>query len=311
MRTKEKIILAILLAFFPLASWTHPGRTDSSGGHYVRTGGYGYEVGSYHYHGGYSAPRASAPRVRTPRVRVPEAATEWYQALSPEEIIVVEEFLTDRGFFHGLCIGIWTEELESALTEFCAVTKKKKASLIKTMIANARRRKSQSPAKNSMSTPDPLSAEANEALLDFPFTKIKPWVESNGGKIQFEPKRKELRIETKLGYLVSFRVGSNRYSVNNESFSSPLAPRIILEQTWVHNSMIEKINEVENRPIPAASAVSISPGDTKPLDTVFSPRTSNEGTLAEAPTEPVIEDKSENISKLESILRKMKERKRK
>ncbi len=60
MRSKRaKFSAALLICFiliFTLMSVTyaHPGRTDKNGGHYVRTAGYGYTVGSYHYHNGGS-----------------------------------------------------------------------------------------------------------------------------------------------------------------------------------------------------------------------------------------------------------------
>lgn len=53
----RKILVATTLIIFLITSpaLSHPGRTDSSGGHHVRTPGWGYPVGSYHYHnGGYS-----------------------------------------------------------------------------------------------------------------------------------------------------------------------------------------------------------------------------------------------------------------
>lgn len=52
------VILLVCLAFvFSLTSITyaHPGRTDKNGGHYVRSSGWGYAIGSYHYHNGGSS----------------------------------------------------------------------------------------------------------------------------------------------------------------------------------------------------------------------------------------------------------------
>lgn len=48
---KLKIIILIILLILiaPLLSYSHSGRTDSSGGHYDRS------TGEYHYHHGYSA----------------------------------------------------------------------------------------------------------------------------------------------------------------------------------------------------------------------------------------------------------------
>jgi hypothetical protein len=50
---KKLSILTLLLALVAVLSVptnAHPGRTDERGGHYVRTPGWGYDVGSYHYH---------------------------------------------------------------------------------------------------------------------------------------------------------------------------------------------------------------------------------------------------------------------
>lgn len=50
------LIIICLLSLNALSfnnfAYAHPGRTDSYGGHYVRTAGWGYPVGSYHYHSG-------------------------------------------------------------------------------------------------------------------------------------------------------------------------------------------------------------------------------------------------------------------
>jgi hypothetical protein len=43
-------ILIVLCSLTWIIAFAHPGRTDSNGGHWVRTEGWGYEVGTYHYH---------------------------------------------------------------------------------------------------------------------------------------------------------------------------------------------------------------------------------------------------------------------
>lgn len=51
----KKRIIALTLALsllLPTTALAHKGRTDSSGGHYVRTAVKGYTVGTYHYHSG-------------------------------------------------------------------------------------------------------------------------------------------------------------------------------------------------------------------------------------------------------------------
>ncbi len=61
---KQIKIVALLCALILLPStkiiFAHPGRTDDNGGHYVRTEGHGYPVGSYHYHNGGETTSSSA-----------------------------------------------------------------------------------------------------------------------------------------------------------------------------------------------------------------------------------------------------------
>lgn len=53
MKKLKSLFLSLLIALlFSSTSFAHPGRTDSNGGHYVRTSGWGYKVGTYHYHSG-------------------------------------------------------------------------------------------------------------------------------------------------------------------------------------------------------------------------------------------------------------------
>lgn len=50
----RKVICALFILSISISfpANAHPGRTDKYGGHYVRTSGWGYPVGSYHYHNG-------------------------------------------------------------------------------------------------------------------------------------------------------------------------------------------------------------------------------------------------------------------
>ncbi len=50
--TSLLLALVMLLMVFSPFALAHPGRTDSLGGHYVRKSGWGYKVGTYHYHKG-------------------------------------------------------------------------------------------------------------------------------------------------------------------------------------------------------------------------------------------------------------------
>ncbi len=44
------LVLLLIMCFTVASAFAHPGRTDRYGGHHVRTSGWGYPVGSYHYH---------------------------------------------------------------------------------------------------------------------------------------------------------------------------------------------------------------------------------------------------------------------
>lgn len=53
MKKLKSLSLSLIIALlFSSTCFAHPGRTDSNGGHYVRTSGWGYTVGTYHYHSG-------------------------------------------------------------------------------------------------------------------------------------------------------------------------------------------------------------------------------------------------------------------
>lgn len=81
----------------PLMVDAHPGRTDARGGHYVRTAGWGYPVGSYHYHnGGPSKP-------------------------NPKDIVdirKVQERLNELGYDCGPADGVKGPQTEDAIKQF-------------------------------------------------------------------------------------------------------------------------------------------------------------------------------------------------
>lgn len=52
MKKLLSILLALSIFLGPVSAFAHPGRTDKCGGHYVRKAGWGYKVGTYHYHSG-------------------------------------------------------------------------------------------------------------------------------------------------------------------------------------------------------------------------------------------------------------------
>lgn len=49
----KKLIAFFSACFLLLTAFAHPGRTDARGGHYVTAEGWGYAVGTYHYHDKY------------------------------------------------------------------------------------------------------------------------------------------------------------------------------------------------------------------------------------------------------------------
>ncbi|MEE0896246.1 MAG: YHYH domain-containing protein [Acutalibacteraceae bacterium] len=60
-------ILMVLCSLTWIIAFAHPGRTDSNGGHWVRTEGWGYEVGTYHYHNNGYSENAYTPPAITPQ----------------------------------------------------------------------------------------------------------------------------------------------------------------------------------------------------------------------------------------------------
>lgn len=47
------VVITIAIIVLSISAFAHPGRTDSNSGHSVNTEGWGYEVGTYHYHDKY------------------------------------------------------------------------------------------------------------------------------------------------------------------------------------------------------------------------------------------------------------------
>jgi hypothetical protein len=60
-------ILMVLCSLTWIIAFAHPGRTDSTGGHWVRTEGWGYEVGTYHYHNDGTNENTYTPPAITPQ----------------------------------------------------------------------------------------------------------------------------------------------------------------------------------------------------------------------------------------------------
>lgn len=104
------VILLVCLAFvYSLTSITyaHPGRTDKNGGHYVRTSGWGYSVGSYHYHNGGSAPAVSMKKQ-------PVNNASAYS----DEFLKIQKRLTELGYDCGTLDGIKGPITKNAVIKF-------------------------------------------------------------------------------------------------------------------------------------------------------------------------------------------------
>ncbi len=95
------LTLSALLLSTPFTSTeAHPGRTDRNGGHYVRTAGWGYPVGTYHYHNG--GPAKQAPEDKEDK----------------EEVRKIQQKLNELGFDCGAADGIMGPKTEEAIKEF-------------------------------------------------------------------------------------------------------------------------------------------------------------------------------------------------
>jgi hypothetical protein len=82
----------------------HPGRTDANGGHYVRTSGWGYPVGSYHYHANPrsgSQPTSSSDGIGT----LMTIFLALYMLLLPLCAWVASR--NDQPWWHGLLAGLF------------------------------------------------------------------------------------------------------------------------------------------------------------------------------------------------------------
>ncbi|MBU3143565.1 peptidoglycan-binding protein [Clostridium sp. CF012] len=111
MKFKSKILsimAATLIVFSTYASvGAHSGRTDSKGGHYVRTAGKGYPVGSYHYHnGGSSTIKATSP------------SNSSASSSSTSNIKKIQQKLNDLGYSCGVADGSMGTKTKNAIKNF-------------------------------------------------------------------------------------------------------------------------------------------------------------------------------------------------
>lgn len=95
------LCLITITAIPCLFTEAHPGRTDSNGGHYVRTAGWGYEVGSYHYHNG--GPSKNKPK------ESPKYSNDMKR---------IQERLNELGYDCGEADGIKGPQTEQAIKNF-------------------------------------------------------------------------------------------------------------------------------------------------------------------------------------------------
>lgn len=80
------IISFVFIMFFSINVLAHSGRTDSYGGHYVRTAGKGYPVGTYHYHSGPYTGYTVSYQGEVPAALKAKSTVEAYAAEEPKNI---------------------------------------------------------------------------------------------------------------------------------------------------------------------------------------------------------------------------------
>lgn len=109
----RRIVLALALFWLALGSFAHPGRADNLGGHYVRKSGWGYPVGSYHYHSG-----PYAGYIVSTKGEVPAAFKKSNTAPKGNNVLKVQERLNKLGYSCGKPDGKMGTKTKSALKAF-------------------------------------------------------------------------------------------------------------------------------------------------------------------------------------------------
>jgi hypothetical protein len=111
MKYKKKFLsitaTALIILFTYSSVGAHPGRTDSSGGHNVRTAGWGYKVGSYHYHSGTSNSKAVVSNSSY-------TSNNGYSSNTKE----VQQKLNELGYSCGAEDGIMGTKTRNAIKKF-------------------------------------------------------------------------------------------------------------------------------------------------------------------------------------------------
>lgn len=108
----------IILLFLASIAAAHPGRTDGNGGHYVRTAGHGYPVGSYHYH----TAEPSYYKASTPQILPTGKIT--YSGFSREDYKLIQQDLKQSGFYGGSIDGVFGSKSLIALKSYQTVVNK-------------------------------------------------------------------------------------------------------------------------------------------------------------------------------------------
>lgn len=102
MKKLKTISLALIMTLLiSVTSFAHPGRLDSKGGHYVRTAGWGYPVGSYHYHR-----------------KAPQAVKKKSTKSSSNTVKKVQTKLNSLGYNCGKADGIMGSKTKTAIKKF-------------------------------------------------------------------------------------------------------------------------------------------------------------------------------------------------
>ena len=110
MKFKNKILsitAATLIIFSTYASvGAHSGRTDSKGGHYVRTAGKGYPVGSYHYHNGGSS-----------TIKTTSSNSSSASSSSTSNVKKIQQKLNELGYSCGVADGLMGTKTKNAMRQ--------------------------------------------------------------------------------------------------------------------------------------------------------------------------------------------------
>lgn len=120
-KTKIISLVLVLMIFFNVTVFAHPGRLDSDGGHYVRTAGWGYKVGTYHYHQGKYAGYTVSYRGEIPKTFKNTKTSKIKKntkAVGNDLIKKVQSKLNSLGYNCGKADGIQGSKTTIAIKKF-------------------------------------------------------------------------------------------------------------------------------------------------------------------------------------------------